>query len=886
MARLSHPGVIAVFDVGTLGEQVFIAMEFVDGCTLTRWLEEAPRTQSEIIEKFTLAGRGLSAAHAAGLVHRDFKPDNVLVGKDGRVRVMDFGLAHSVGADEEPGEEAELSAESSGTGKGRNSSSALGLRLTRTGALLGTPRYMSPEQYEGKKTDPRTDQFSFCVALYEALCKVPPFAGDTLATLGFNVVHGHVLSPPAEAKLPARIHKVILRGLSVKAADRYPSMDALLEALNPQQHKLSRAWLATSAVLALFFIGNLGYQQLQRRKVAQCQNAGAKLIGIWEPERKQALKSAVLGTGQAFAADSWKDVEQTLDSYTHEWVNMRAEACSSLVRGDQAKDIHDLRMRCLDRRLDEVAAVVKILSNPDALIVESAASAAHNLSPISGCANLEALTAPTPLPDNPVTRRRVEQVSKQLDAIRAMERFGKFSELRSLAEEAVRAAAATKYRPAEAEALYLLGEILDLSGVYLKAEETLLRAAAAAIEGRDQRLIAQTWILLVEVTGFRLHDASKAGAWVQVANAALDLINDPEPLRAQLLLAMCMVASQAQQYPEAIESCRQALKLREKLNGPQSFEAGEVTTIMAGVYRRTDQFALAMDLYNKALAIQTQHVGPFHPDMRSTTRGIALLYRQQLKYDEADSYLRKALEMAQISLGPRHIRSSDYLLLLVPNLISQNRLPDAEQVARLCLDVRERPTPPDDDPGRRSEANYWLGEVLLREGKFDEALTHYQSALATRQKMPERQEEQIAYSLNGLGETLAAMGKPREALPYLERALSYRESRPTGEPHSLAQQALSRSEFSLAKVLWALGRKEQKKHAIELAQKALADYEIYGQRPDNDQAAVTQWLSERAAPLKNPTGTPATPPAAHGSPKAPGTATAPTHAAPPSDSHP
>ncbi|HRI54187.1 MAG TPA: serine/threonine-protein kinase, partial [Pseudomonadota bacterium] len=229
MARLSHPQVIGVFDVGTLGDQVFIAMEFVDGGTLTKWLSEAPRTQKEIIEKFTLAGRGLSAAHAAGLVHRDFKPDNVLVGHDGRVRVMDFGLAHSVGSSEERSEDsqAEVSQETSASGS-QSMGGALALRLTRTGALLGTPRYMSPEQYEGKKTDPRTDQFSFCVALYEALFKVPPFAGETFSALGHNVVRGRVLSPPPEAKVPAPIRQVILRGLSVRPSDRFPSMDALL----------------------------------------------------------------------------------------------------------------------------------------------------------------------------------------------------------------------------------------------------------------------------------------------------------------------------------------------------------------------------------------------------------------------------------------------------------------------------------------------------------------------------------------------------------------------------------------------------------------------------------------------------------------------------------
>jgi tetratricopeptide (TPR) repeat protein/predicted Ser/Thr protein kinase len=845
MARLSHPQVIGVFDVGTLGDQVFIAMEFVDGGTLTKWLSEAPRSQKEIIEKFTLAGRGLSAAHAAGLVHRDFKPDNVLVGTDGRVRVMDFGLAHSVGSSEERSEDsqAELSPEGS-PANSQSTGGALALRLTRTGALLGTPRYMSPEQYEGKKTDPRTDQFSFCVALYEALFKVPPFAGETFSALGHNVVRGRVLAPPPEAKVPAAIRQVILRGLSVRPSDRFPSMDALLEALNPQPQTLSKSWLVTLAVLALAILGNLGYQEVQRRKVALCQGADRSLAGIWEPGRKQSLKQALLGTGQAFAADSWQAVERTLDEYTRDWVAMRTEACNSTVRGEQSKVVHDLRMRCLDRRLDEVAAIVDIMSKPSAPIVESAASAAHNLTPLSGCANIEALTAPTPIPDNPVTRRRVEQVTKQLDAIRAMEQFGNFSEVRVRAEEAVRAAAETNYLPVQAEALYLLGEILDLSGLGQQAEDTLLRAAAAAIEGRDQRLIAQTWILLVQVTGFRLKDYSKARAWAQLADAAIDLLSDQEPMRGQLLLSNCMVASQAIQNDKAIENCRKSLALREKVYGAQSFEAGAVMLIMAGVYRHTAQYARAMELYKEALAIQTHFVGPFHPDVRSATRGIGLLLREQRKYAEADTYFRKALETSEVSLGPRHIRTTDYQILIVANLISQGKLDEAERLARTCVEVREHPTPPDDDPGRRAQAHYFLGEVLRLKGVYEEALGHYRISHDLRESMPGRSEDLIAYTLNSIGETLVAMDNPREGLPYLERALSYRESRPTSERVPATQQALARTEFALARALWALGRPEQRVRALELGYKAQQDYEQYGQRPDNDLELVSKWLSE------------------------------------------
>ncbi len=250
-----------------------------------------------------------------------------------------------------------------------------------------------------------------------------------------------------------------------------------------------------------------------------------------------------------------------------------------------------------------------------------------------------------------------------------------------------------------------------------------------------------------------------------------------------------------------------------------------------------------MELYKKALDIQTRYVGPYHPDVRSANRGIGLLLRDQRRFADADAYFHKALETAEVSLGPRHIRTTDYQILIVTNLMSQDKLDEAEQVARSCVEIRNHPSPPDDDPSRRAQGHYFLGEVLFRKGRYEEALTHYRIAHDLREHMPGRTEELIAYSLSSLGETLTAMGNPREGLPYLERALSYRESRPLSERVPVAVQALARTEFALSRTLWALGRPEQKARALELAYKAQQDYEQYGSRPDSELPQVSKWIA-------------------------------------------
>ncbi|HET9623395.1 MAG TPA: protein kinase [Kofleriaceae bacterium] len=243
IAQLSHPNVVSVYDVGTTDDdELYIAMEFVEGDTLTSWLRAYPRTWREIIDVFRQAARGLAAAHSVGLLHRDFKPDNVLVGGDGRVRVTDFGLARSVLAPDE-------------LGKARPEMTALDAALTATGTVLGTPRYMPPEQLTGQMTghdlDARSDQFSFCVALYEALYGGHPLAAGT--SLAMLERQDRAKPPPEGTKVPPAIGRAVLRGLERDRARRWPSMAALIEQLGAVPHRPSARYLgfAVTAVLVL-----------------------------------------------------------------------------------------------------------------------------------------------------------------------------------------------------------------------------------------------------------------------------------------------------------------------------------------------------------------------------------------------------------------------------------------------------------------------------------------------------------------------------------------------------------------------------------------------------------------------------------------------------------
>jgi serine/threonine protein kinase len=267
MAQVNHPNVVQVYDAGVSEGSTYIAMELVTGTSLRAW-QQAKHTVPEVIEKYIDAGRGLAAAHAAGVIHRDFKPDNVLVGSDERVRVTDFGLASA-----RPSEDVGMEVGEA-------------IELTHSGMVLGTPAYMAPEQFTGGNVDPRTDQFNFCVALYEALYGHRPFKGKTFDELGDAVCDGKVRPAPTGSRVSGALRQIVLRGISVRPGDRYPTMDHLLEDLGRDR---SRAWrFAMTGALALAVALGLGIGAdfIVRDRVSS--------------ENDQSFSATAVQTGRAF----------------------------------------------------------------------------------------------------------------------------------------------------------------------------------------------------------------------------------------------------------------------------------------------------------------------------------------------------------------------------------------------------------------------------------------------------------------------------------------------------------------------------------------------------------------------------------------------------------
>ncbi len=343
MARLCHPNVASVFDVGMCGNRLFVAMEYIEGKALSAWLREESRSWQEIRDAFVAAGRGLAAAHGAGIVHRDFKPDNVLIGNDSRVRVMDFGLARSVDG-------------------------LVGADFSARFSLAGTPAYMAPEQLAGQLGDALSDQYSFCVALYEAWFHTRSLPGSDNELM--SAIEAQARPMPVRSRPPALQCRCLARGLSRVPRERFLTMNQLIDALaSTPRRNLHRWWIA--ALVSVVMLA--GAVVVAGRPESVCTGSRQQASTIWHDSRRGAALQAFRRTAKPFAMDVFVHTSEVIDRWEDQWADAHQDACEATrVRGDQSDEVLSLRMACLDRRLRQASAFTARLTHADAEVVESA----------------------------------------------------------------------------------------------------------------------------------------------------------------------------------------------------------------------------------------------------------------------------------------------------------------------------------------------------------------------------------------------------------------------------------------------------------------------------------------------------------------------------------
>ncbi|MFZ6185668.1 serine/threonine-protein kinase [Nannocystis pusilla] len=613
MAQISSPHAVTVYEAGTYGEQVFIVMELVAGTTLTQWLGEGTRRWREVIEVFIQAGRGLRAAHQAGLIHRDFKPDNVLVGDDGRARVADFGLAHAAA-------EAVASSLSRGT---LSSGQVLGVSSTATGALVGSLPYMSPEQHRSTTVDARSDQFSFCVALWEALHGQRPFVGATAEELRSRALAGTIAPPPEGARVPAALRRILLRGLQVEPARRWPDMAALLAALERASRRRGAALWAVGAALAAGLVG--WSWRTEHVQEDLCEGAGSEAAEVWGESRRAAVRQAFLATGKPEAVEAWSQVAARLDAYAEEWALAREAACRAANDAERTgpKEQAHLELACLDRSLGELRALVVAFTEDAEGVLGNAVKAAVRLRPLATCRERPELALQI-APSDPAVAVQVQALAGRLDEIAALLKAGEVARALPRAREAAAQAELLGHDFTTAEALVLLGSLQSHARDYASAEATLFAAALAAERGNNLSALVRARTELVVAIGYGQGRIDEALRWGALALNALGR-DTGDPIEVRLRTALGLVQARRGDRNAAANEFDRALALAEATLGPDHLGVATVVGHLAALRVEAGELDEARSLLARALEIRQRTLGASHPDTAQTQARIDAL---------------------------------------------------------------------------------------------------------------------------------------------------------------------------------------------------------------------------------------------------------------------
>lgn len=840
MAKISHVNVVTVHDIGTVDGQVYVAMEFVEGGNLGHWLAEAERSWQEILDVFVQAGRGLAAAHREGLVHRDFKPDNVLVNTRGEVRVADFGL---VSISEKRGE-ALASEEEARPGSPESGD----MDISRAGSLLGTPLYMSPEQHLGDEVTPASDQFAFCVALYSALYGRGPFPCQNYKELRKAVLAGVVLPVPTSTSVPRWIQAVVHRGLSSGAEDRYPSMPALLEALfdDPLIRRRRRLKLAGASVGGIALLAALFWSQGRKSKV--CQNASVKLTQVWDGPMKTNIAGA-FASGDRSA--EFARFEEAIDSYTGEWVSVRTRVCEAThLLGEQSDSLLDQRMKCLDQRLHYLLQVLTQLEvGVEVQTLDNALKLAATLPALSNCTKRQALAAHVPLPESQEEQAKIASANRRIDEAQAHYDLGAQGRAIEILETTLEEP--LDYSPTLARATILLGksrtDLGDLDG----GERDLRKSIEYGTQAGDDLLVAMSWLSLVHLDGIEREDYPQGYEHGEMARLAMVRGQAGELEMAQLERSRASLLIFEGKATEALALLNPLVPLV-AAQGSKS-EMATLRVTLGDAEGVNQDFEAALVHYNLALAHVESSLGKSHPEniyilnnmavalkgnrdtegarkalersVELTQRSYGLgsrdlvpvltnlgnIYRREGDIDAAKAVLRRAIRVGKATSEEDHPMITRAMLNLAVVLVSDKDFAGATKAFREVL-TRAEASFKEDHPDRAMALNN-LGESLLLEKKYEESLKYSLLARDMKTRIYGEDHPKIATTLASLGSLYEAMGNPSEGESYFEKALDiFHGAGGEDHPHTIF-------------VLSALGRLHEKhgpaRKAIPFLQRAV-----------------------------------------------------------------
>lgn len=788
LAKLAHPNIVKVFGVSAVEKRTLMVMEYIQGENLRGWLDARQPTANEIVDTMIEAGRGLAAAHNAGVVHRDIKPENILCAADGRVVLVDFGLAAAL---PRPGD-----------------------ALPRSRAVAGSPAYLAAPQFHGEPADAASDQFAYCVTMYEALVGKRPYA---------DPVDGRALAsrevlPPAPRDLPLWIWSVLERGLQPRATERHRSMTELIESLMESRRTHRRRFRGSALILGAVALGAGAVAgSSQQDVVAPCRETPPELQRAWGPQTREGLRDAFSERGDLAVQDAASDVAAVFDRYAEQWTATRREVCEAGASGELAAADVDATMHCLGRGRVELAALVRVLTNAERDTLRDAPLAARRLSAPVSCRdarNLRVLTAST-----------ADAVSEA----RAHEAAGLYEAGIASLEPRARRRLSTLDRAAIA---YQLGVLYDRSGQPDAAEVWLERALWDAITTRDDDLALRAATSLTHVVGFALADERGGRRWAQHAQSALGREGESDASAADVEVAVGLLEFGAGRFTEARVRFESALALHVRA-GTGSLEIADVRTRLGNIALEQGRADESARQHQHALELRRGELGEIHPVIGESLANLANARLDQGDVERGRSTMLRALEVLSGSLGPTHP-----IVAIVENNLGNLEADVGNDEAALehyARGLEVSKTALGDDHPQVATILDNGATVLRRLGRIEDARTQLEAALSIRERKLGPEHPDVGYSCTNLGNLEAEVGDTARALVLQRRALAIARTA-HGDEHPNVASALG----NLGAVHLQVGDAEQSLHRYNEA------LEIFGRTLEPESPRWVDHLRGRA----------------------------------------
>ena len=683
-AALAHPNIVVVHHVGTMEDQVYLVMEYVGGGTLREWLDASSRSWQRIVAKLVEAGRGLAAAHERGLVHRDFKPDNVLIGEDERARVSDFGLALALpGTAVGPGDSEATTHATLGSTSGSS-----------TMHRAGTPRYMAPEQHAGEPVSPAADQFALCVALYEALAGEHPFEADLARPSARRRRNG------IPRRVPARIRNAIERGLALAPSDRHASMSDLIELLATE-----RRWAPALAVLG---VGTLGAAAVVSVTGAPEDPCTTPLLEAppWPDDARQRLRAtfaaSTLGAGETLA----DRVEADLDGYLGDWRRAEVEICRDRI--DDAETLR-ARLACLSLRAVELESLLDLLETGEPEVLARSLAAVDRLTPPSHCAREElSRLARETAADDTALNEHLARAGTALSAGQV-----------DLATEHVGAAlASARDDYGRARATMMRYRVLDERKDHAAAAAEGERALQLAIRAGADEVAAEAARLLVYTAVAGLGQPETAKRWVERADAWLVRLGDPAEGRVSLDTYRALVLRDLRKHGEAEELLRDALDRARLLDPPRPKTIVSIQVDLASTLQRAGRYDEAEAQLHEALEVIETELGPDHPTRFGALQMLSATLWRAGRVEEGIERSLEVLAGYEAVYGPESSRVGAAHINLGTNLLTRGDLDGARKHTQAALGIFEA----HHDLNAQDMAVRNLSQIAIAAHDLDEAL--------------------------------------------------------------------------------------------------------------------------------------------------------------------